>query len=136
MSHPISCTIDFSAESGKQVVELCLPRWTDDGVFASIPSATIANGDGPVVLVSSGTHGEEYEGQIAARRLLAEVDQAQVSGRQIVIPTISPEAAHALSRLWLSGANFNRSFPGCRVSAGNIFGGRRLRRGHEGGAGA
>ena len=89
MSHPVSCTIDLSAGSGKQVGELRLPRGTDDGAFVSIPIATIANGDGPAVLVSAGTHGDEYEGQIAARRLLAEVEPAQVSGRLIVIPTVS-----------------------------------------------
>ena len=72
----------------------------------------IASGTGPTVLVSAGTHGDEYEGQIAARRLLAEVEPAQVSGRVIVVPTISIEAAKAHSRFWPSGANFNRSFPG------------------------
>ena len=35
-----------------------------------------------------------------------------MSGRLIVIPTVSPEAAQAHSRFWPSGANFNRSFPG------------------------
>lgn len=112
MSHPVSCTIDLSAASGRQLGELRLPRGTDDDAFVSIPIATIANGDGPTVLVSGGTHGDEYEGQIAARRLLAEVEPAQVSGRLIVVPTVSPEAAQAHSRFWPSGANFNRSFPG------------------------
>ena len=36
----------------------------------------------------------------------------QVSGRVIVIPCLSPEASRAGTRLWPSGANFNRSFPG------------------------
>jgi predicted deacylase len=113
MSHPVSCTIDLGAD-GKQVGEFRLPRGTDDGAFVSIPVATIANGDGPAVLVSAGTHGDEYEGQIAARRLVAEVEPEQVSGRLIVVPTISTEAAQAHSRFWPSGANFNRSFPGLR----------------------
>ena len=73
---------------------------------------TIANGDGPTVLVSGGTHGDEYEGQIAALRLVAEIEPAQVSGRIIAIPVISTEASQAHSRFWPSGANFNRSFPG------------------------
>jgi predicted deacylase len=64
------------------------------------------------VLVSGGTHGDEYEGQVAARRLLAEVEPTQVWGRIVVIPTISVEAARAGTRFWPSGANFNRSFPG------------------------
>lgn len=111
MSHPVTCTIDLGAD-GKQVGELRLPTGADDGTFVSIPIATIAGGDGPAVLVSGGTHGDEYEGQIAARRLLAEVEPAQVAGRLIVVPTISTGAAQAHSRFWPSGANFNRSFPG------------------------
>ncbi len=111
MSHPVTCTIDLGAD-GKQVGELLLPNGAGDGATTSIPIATIANGDGPQVLVSAGTHGDEYEGQVAARRLLAEVEPAQVSGRIIVVPTISTGAAKAHNRFWPSGANFNRSFPG------------------------
>ena len=36
----------------------------------------------------------------------------QVTGRIIVVPVISAEAAWATTRLWPSGVNFNRSFPG------------------------
>jgi N2-acetyl-L-2,4-diaminobutanoate deacetylase len=111
VSHPVTCTIDLSAH-GKQVGEIRLPSGTGDGAFVPIPVATIAHGTGPTVLVSAGTHGDEYEGQIAARRLLVEVEPAQVSGRIVVVPTISTEAAQAHSRFWPSGANFNRSFPG------------------------
>ena len=111
MSHPVTCTIDLGAE-GKHVGELRLRSDAEGSGFVSIPIAVIAHGVGPAVLVSAGTHGDEYEGQIAARRLLAEVEPAQVSGRLIVVPTISTGAARAHSRFWPSGANFNRSFPG------------------------
>src|SRR6478609_261792 len=94
--HPVTCTIDLSAD-GKQAGELRLPRGTSDGEFISIPVVTIANGDGPTVLVSGGTHGDEYEGQIAALRLVAEIEPAQVSGRIIAIPVISTEASQAHS---------------------------------------
>ncbi len=111
MSHPVTCTVDLGAD-GKQVGELRLPTGPGDGAFVAIPIATIANGDGPAVLVSGGTHGDEYEGQIAARRLVSEVEPGQVSGRVVVVPVISTEASKAHSRFWPSGANFNRSFPG------------------------
>ncbi|MGZ8688046.1 MAG: succinylglutamate desuccinylase/aspartoacylase family protein [Gaiellaceae bacterium] len=111
MSHPVACTIALGAD-GKQVGELRLLRGTGEGDVVRIPIATIANGSGPTVLVSGGTHGDEYEGQIAARRLVAEVEPAQLFGRLILIPTISTEAAQGHSRFWPSGANFNRSFPG------------------------
>jgi N-alpha-acetyl-L-2,4-diaminobutyrate deacetylase len=110
VSHPVSCTIDLGAD-GKQTGELRLPTGAD-GALVAIPIATIANGHGPTVLVSGGTHGDEYEGQIAARRLVSELQPEQVSGRVVVIPVISTEASKAHSRFWPSGANFNRSFPG------------------------
>jgi predicted deacylase len=64
------------------------------------------------VLVSGGNHGNEYEGQIAALRLVNELQPEQVRGRIIVVPIISTEASQANTRGWPSGANFNRSFPG------------------------
>jgi len=112
VSHPVTCTIDLAGGGGKQAGELLLPTGSGDGGTIPIPIATIATGTGPTVLVSAGTHGDEYEGQIAARRLLAETEPAQVSGRIIVVPTISTGASQAHSRFWPSGANFNRSFPG------------------------
>ena len=112
MSHPVTCTIDLADGRGKQAGELKLPRGTGDGDTVAIPIVTVGNGDGPTVLVSAGTHGDEYEGQVAVLRLVAEIEPAQVSGRIIAIPVISTEASRANSRFWPSGANFNRSFPG------------------------
>lgn len=111
MTHSVSCTIDLAAD-GRQIGELRLPRGAADGTDLSIPIATIANGAGPTVLVTAGTHGDEYEGQVATRRLLAEIGPSQVAGRIVVVPTISTEGAKAQTRFWPSGANFNRSFPG------------------------
>jgi predicted deacylase len=109
----VTCSIDLSA-SGKQVGRLQFPRISNTGgwAYSFVPIATIANGDGPTVLVSAGNHGDEYEGQVAALRLIEEIDPAQVSGRLVVVPVISKEASWGNTRLWPSGANFNRSFPG------------------------
>ena len=82
------------------------------GEHASSRSRTIANGDGPTVLVLGGNHGDEYEGQVAALRLLQELEPEQVTGRVIVVPVLSTAASKANTRNWPSGANFNRSFPG------------------------
>ena len=104
--------IDFT-RLGRQAGHLQLP---DDpgpaGIGARLPIVSIANGTGPTVLVCGGNHGDEYEGQIAALRLIREIEPAQVTGRIIVVPIISTAASRAHSRLWASGANFNRSFPG------------------------
>ena len=109
----VTSTIDLSAP-GKQIGQLRYPRISNYGGWAYdlVPIATIANGDGPTVLISGGNHGNEYEGQIASLRLVHELQPEQVSGRIIVVPVISTEAAWASTRLWPSGANFNRSFPG------------------------
>ena len=112
-TRPVTCTIDLDAP-GKQVGRLQLPKITNTGgwAYSFVPIATIANGDGPTVLVSGGNHGDEYEGQVAALRLLQELGPSRCTDGSIVDPVISTEASRAGTRLWPSGANFNRSFPG------------------------
>ena len=109
----VTSTIDLEAP-GKQLGRLQYPKITNTGgwAFSFVPIATIANGEGPTVLVTGGNHGDEYEGQVAALRLIREVDPEQVRGRIVVIPVISTQASKANTRMWPSGANFNRSFPG------------------------
>lgn len=80
------------------------------GLWLSI--ASFVHGDGPTVLVFGGNHGDEYEGQFATLDVIRTTDIADVSGRLIVMPCLSPEASRAGTRLWPTGANFNRSFPG------------------------
>jgi N-alpha-acetyl-L-2,4-diaminobutyrate deacetylase len=111
MSHVVECSIDLGA-SGRQIGRLRVPADRRTGAATIVPIASIANGKGPTVLVSGGNHGDEYEGQLAALRLLREIDPAQVSGRIIVVPVISMEASRAGTRTWPTGENFNRSFPG------------------------
>ncbi len=114
MSDPaVSCSIDLTAP-GKQIGHLAFPKITNTAGWAStfVHIASIGNGDGPTVLVLAGNHGDEYEGQVAAMRLLQELQPEQVNGAVIVIPVLSPAASKANTRNWPSGANFNRSFPG------------------------
>ena len=110
---PVVCTVDLAAP-GKQVGHLAFPKITNTAGWAStfVHIASIANGEGPTILVLAGNHGDEYEGQVAALRLLQELQPEQISGRVIVIPVLSPAASKANTRNWPSGANFNRSFPG------------------------
>ena len=110
---PVSCTIDLSAD-GKQVGTLRVPRSSNESGWSNlwIPIVSVANGAGPSVLVIGGVHGDEPEGQVAALNLARELQPEQVAGRVLVIPCASPEASRAYTRLWPSGANLNRSFPG------------------------
>jgi len=71
-------------------------------------------GQGGAAVVFGGNHGDEYIGQVAAGDLWRSVvaGDVEVTGRLIVVPCLSPDAARQGTRLWPGGANFNRSFPG------------------------
>lgn len=49
---------------------------------------------------------------MAALNLARETEPGDVLGTLIIVPCASPEASRAYTRLWPSGANLNRSFPG------------------------
>jgi len=110
---PVHCTLDLDAP-GKNFGRLEVPRSTNEAGWSHllVPIVTVNGGDGPTVLVLGGVHGDEPEGQVAALRLARETEPEDVSGKLVIIPCASMEASHANTRLWPSGANFNRSFPG------------------------
>jgi predicted deacylase len=65
------------------------------------------------VLCFGGTHGNEYEGQIAVKRLAADFDPDRLSGRVVLMPQLSESACVAGVRASpLDGVNMNRAFPG------------------------
>ncbi|MGI8430657.1 MAG: succinylglutamate desuccinylase/aspartoacylase family protein [Solirubrobacteraceae bacterium] len=118
LDSPVHCTVDLDAP-GKHVGRLELPRSNNTSGWSHlfIPIVSIHGGEGPTVegpvaLVVCGFHGGEPEGQVAALRLARETEPDEVLGQLIVVPCASPEASLAYTRLWPSGANFNRSFPG------------------------
>jgi predicted deacylase len=84
----------------------------------SLVPLTVINGtrhraEAPGVAVFGGTHGNEYEGQVAVKRLCAELDPAIMSGRVILIPQLSESACVAGQRSSpRDGVNMNRAFPG------------------------
>jgi predicted deacylase len=110
---PLTCTIDLE-RPGKRLGQLRLPRSTNTSGWSNlcIPIGCVVNGEGPTALVIGGVHGDEPEGQVASLNLLRALEPDDVTGRVIVTPCLSVEAAQAYTRLWPSGANLNRSFPG------------------------
>ena len=83
----------------------------------SLVPLTVANGRrGPnqnSVICFGGTHGNEYEGQIAVKKLCTDLDPETMTGRVILIPQLSESACTANSRASpLDGVNMNRAFPG------------------------
>ena len=110
----ISCDIDFEKQ-GRQVsyLRLVYPDHVHDAGIIPIPIAVFSNGEGPTILLTAGTHGDEHEGQIILRRLLQELDPAAVNGRIIIIPALNYPAVLANSVISpLDDGNMNRIFPG------------------------
>jgi predicted deacylase len=109
--------IDFDTP-GKRHYRAAFPldgRWG----FSLVP-ITVINGlrapgasSPPGVAVFGGTHGNEYEGQIAVKRLCRDLDPAEMSGRVILMPQLSESACAGHSRTSPEdGVNMNRAFPG------------------------
>ncbi|MFN9263653.1 MAG: succinylglutamate desuccinylase/aspartoacylase family protein [Acidobacteriota bacterium] len=112
---PVHCSAPLDAAHGKYPGHLAIPYSYNLGGWANllVPICVIANGPGPTVLLMAGNHGDEYPGQVAIHHLWRQLEPEQVTGRLILIPTLSPPAAQAATRLWpLDGRNFNRCFPG------------------------
>lgn len=110
----IHATIDLTAP-GAQYGHLAIPYSYNLGGWANlqIPVASLRNGEGPVVLLMAGNHGDEYPGQVAILKLWRELSLDDVRGHLILVPCLNPPAAHAATRLSpLDGKNFNRCFPG------------------------
>lgn len=112
--NPIRCDIDLDAE-GKHIGFLRLPHSVHRSAYGwlPIPIASIRRGEGPVVIVSAGTHGDEYEGQIIVSRLIREIDADMVQGQLILLPMANAPAAEAgLRTSPLDDGNLNRLYPG------------------------
>jgi predicted deacylase len=110
----LKLTIDLDRD-GKQIGVVWVPdSFNNDSAWGSlaIPIACLKNGEGPTVVFCGGNHGDEYEGQVALRRLLAETSADEITGTLILMPCLSPPAAQAVRRMWPDGNNFNRVFPG------------------------
>jgi predicted deacylase len=100
-----------------------LPRqtgsWRLDAFIASGPH-TVAlplfgrkTGAGPRVLVVGGTHGDEFEGQLAAAGLARDLERLEMAGALCVMPRHNPPACVAGSRCSpIDGLDLNRCYPG------------------------
>jgi predicted deacylase len=77
------------------------------------PLAICRHGSGPSVLVTGGTHGDEFEGQIAATELIHRLDPGRVSGLLMIAPTLNrPASLAGTRRSPIDDADLNRRFPG------------------------
>jgi predicted deacylase len=107
-------TVDFEQE-GKQVGWLRMPHSVTRSAYGTlpIPIAVIRNGPGPLVMLSAGNHGDEYEGQIVLTRLIQQLQADQIRGGLIILPALNLPAVLAATRVSpLDIGNLNRVFPG------------------------
>jgi N2-acetyl-L-2,4-diaminobutanoate deacetylase len=63
-----------------------------------LPLVMVHHGRGPAVLVVGGTHGDEFEGQMAVSRLCREIDPENIQGTLILLPLHNVLACHAGTR--------------------------------------
>ncbi|MEM1401107.1 MAG: succinylglutamate desuccinylase/aspartoacylase family protein, partial [Pseudomonadota bacterium] len=106
----VSVSIDLAAD-GRHVGDLRV-RWSDNSVplgFHPVPIISLKNGSGPSVLMTGGTHGDEFEGPSALMRLVASLKPDEMTGQVIILPALNAPAVRSASRVSpLDGANLNR----------------------------
>ncbi|PRH84866.1 succinylglutamate desuccinylase [Labrys okinawensis] len=114
MASQVWSTIDFERH-GVQSDYARVPYSSDTSAYGwlPVPMICVNGGEGPTVLLTSGTHGDEYEGQVALRRIAHALTQTKVKGRVIILPELNRPAVIAGRRNSpLDGGNLNRLFPG------------------------
>lgn len=114
MKSQVWTTIDFE-QRGVQSDYARVPFSSDTSAYGwiPVPMVCINGGEGPTVLLTAGTHGDEYEGQIALRRIAAALRDTEVRGRVIILPELNRPAVIAGRRNSpLDSGNLNRLFPG------------------------
>lgn len=109
-----TATIDLDAP-GKHFGHIQIPYSRNDAAmgYILVPIISIKNGDGPCLLINAGTHGDEFEGQIALRRFAHSLAPEEVTGQMIITPSLNLPAVQSNTRCSpIDGLNLNRVFPG------------------------
>lgn len=110
----LSSEIDFERK-GKHEGFLRLPHSVHRSAYGwiPIPIASIKNGKGPRVLLMSGNHGDEWEGQVTLMKLLRALEPKDVRGRLIFLTAANfPAVMEGTRTSPIDGGNLNRCFPG------------------------
>jgi uncharacterized protein len=117
MSEPasrLSCPIDLNSD-GKHCDFIRLPHSVHRSAYGwlPIPLVSVRNGDGPKVLLMSGNHGDEYEGQVTLTKLARTLEAKDIQGQVLILPMANfPAALAGLRTSPIDGGNLNRVFPG------------------------
>jgi N2-acetyl-L-2,4-diaminobutanoate deacetylase len=107
----LTCTPKSGAECGETA--RCHWRQTAD-VRIKLGSHLAPGAEPPSLAAFGGTHGNEWEGQVAVKQLCQQLDPNQISGRDVILmPQLSQSACAANQRISpLDNVNMNRAFPG------------------------
>jgi uncharacterized protein len=110
----LETTLPLDLELGtKRRGWIVVSRRPGGGAIAIPWMAIRGHGDGPVLTVNGGIHGDEYDGGEAIRQLWAELDAGALRGTWIGVPVVNVAAYEAANRFSpLDGLNLNRIFPG------------------------
>lgn len=111
--------LDLDAQ-GRFVGTVNVPTASTRSAYQAIrvPIVVVRGGDGPTVLLTAGTHGDEYEGQIALRRLAREIEPEWLAGGLVIMPALNLPAVAAAARLSpIDDGNLNSAYPG-RIDGG------------------
>lgn len=109
----ITSEVDYEAE-GRQTGYLRVPHSVTRSAygFIPVPVTVLKNGAGSTMVLMGGTHGDEYEGQIAIDRLAKNLRPEDIVGRIICLPMLNFPAADAGLRCSpVDEGNLNRAFP-------------------------
>ena len=122
-SSKLQTTIDFE-KNGKQTGYLRLHHSVHRSAYGwlPIPIACIKNGSGVTTLLISGTHGDEYEGQVALSKLINQLKPEEIQGRVIIVPMANfPAAKAGLRTSPIDEQNLNRICPGDRDGSPSLM---------------
>lgn len=88
--------------------------WLPVAAGLSLPVLTASGAlPGPVLAVTAGVHGDEYEGVRAIFEVFETIDLGALTGTLLAVPVVNPPAHWAVSRTSpVDGANLARVFPG------------------------
>ena len=109
---PVHSDFDFDT-LGKRSGFIDLTHSDNAHAFSLIrtPVGVICGGEGPTAVLSAGSHGDEYEGQVILHRLMQDLDPRQVQGRVILLPALNLPAVRDRARVSpLDQGNMNRRF--------------------------
>src|SRR3954466_14875021 len=106
--------VDFDAEGAQYgFVRLFHSVHRSAYGYIPIPIVVLKNGTGPTALFISGTHGDEYEGQVALCNLARSLKPEMIQGRVIILPAANlPAAVAGRGAPPIDEGNLNRLFPG------------------------